>query len=125
MSLILIALFALTAALYAAVGFGGGSTYNALLVLNGADYRVLPAIALACNIIVVSGGVWRFSRAGEITLARIAPFLLSSVPAAFLGGRLEVSETVFVGLLGGALLLRNRAHGGLQVSMLLPQKAGA
>ena len=42
---LLASLFALTALLYAAVGFGGGSTYNALLVLNGTDYRILPAIA--------------------------------------------------------------------------------
>lgn len=101
----LAALFFITAALYAAVGFGGGSTYNALLVLNGTDYRLLPTIALACNIIVVSGGVWRFASAGLLSPARLLPFLITSVPAALIGGRLPVSETLFVGLLGGALLL--------------------
>lgn len=104
MSLYLPPLFLITALLYAAVGFGGGSTYNALLVLWGVDYRILPTIALACNIIVVSGGVWRFSRAGEMQVKRLWPFLATSVPAAWLGGRIEVSETVFVGLLGFALL---------------------
>ena len=98
-------LFFLTAIFYAAVGFGGGSTYNALLVLNGTDYRILPAIALACNIIVVTGGVWRFSRAGELPARRMVPFLITSIPAAWLGGRLLVPETVFIGLLGSALLL--------------------
>ena len=97
--------FLVTAILYAAVGFGGGSTYNALLVLHGADYRILPAIALACNIIVVSGGVWHFGRAGHISLRRLAPFLVASVPAAWIGGRIAVSETLFIGLLGGALLI--------------------
>jgi len=53
-------LFLATAILYAIVGFGGGSTYTALLVLVGTDYDVLPKITLLCNIIVVSGGVWRF-----------------------------------------------------------------
>ena len=101
----LAALFALTALLYAMVGFGGGSTYNALLVLNGTDFRILPAIALACNIIVVAGGVWRFGRAGHIDWRRVWPWLVASVPAAWLGGRLPVSETVFVGALGGALLV--------------------
>ena len=105
MPMLLITLFFVTAVLYAAVGFGGGSTYNALLVLHGADYRILPAIALACNIIVVSGGVWRFSRAGHLSVSRLAPFLVASVPAAWIGGRLPISETLFVGLLGGALLL--------------------
>lgn len=101
----LAALFVLTALLYASVGFGGGSTYNALLVLNGTDYRILPAIALICNVIVVAGGSWRFWQAGHISLARILPWIVLSVPAAWLGGRLAVSETLFVGLLGGSLLV--------------------
>jgi len=105
MPLYLIVLFFIVAALYAAVGFGGGSTYNALLVLNGTDYRILPAIALACNIVVVSGGIWRFSKAGLLAPKALLPFLVASVPAAWIGGRLPVSETVFIGLLGGALLL--------------------
>ncbi len=98
-------LFALTALLYAMVGFGGGSTYNALLVLNGTDYRILPAIALVCNIVVVAGGSWRFARAGHVRLPRILPWILVSVPAAWLGGRLAISEALFVGALGGALLV--------------------
>lgn len=105
MPLYLIALFFIVAAIYAAVGFGGGSTYNALLVLSGTDYRILPTIALACNIIVVSGGVWRFSRDGLLDAKALAPFLYASVPAAWIGGRLPISETLFIGLLGGALLL--------------------
>lgn len=105
MTVLLACLFAITATLYAAVGFGGGSTYNALLALNETDFRILPAIALACNIIVVSGGVWRFSQTGHIQVRRLAPFLIASIPAAWLGGMLPISETVFVGLLGGALLL--------------------
>jgi uncharacterized membrane protein YfcA len=104
MSLVLILLFFVTAALYASVGFGGGSTYNALLVLSGADYRILPAIALSCNIIVVAGGAYTFARSGHLKLARIMPFLLASVPAAWAGGRIPVSETVFIGVLGFSLL---------------------
>jgi uncharacterized protein len=105
MPLVLAALFFLTALIYAAVGFGGGSTYTALLVLYGADYRVLPAIALGCNILVVSGGAVHFIRAGHVSLRRLWPFLITSIPAAWLGGRISVSETLFVGLLGGALLV--------------------
>ena len=105
MPLGLAALFFITATLYAAVGFGGGSTYSALLVLNGTDFRILPAIALACNIVVVSGGVWRFSNAGQLPVRPLAPFIIASIPMAWFGGRLPVPETVFIGLLGGALLL--------------------
>ncbi len=105
MPLYLIGLFFIVAVVYAAVGFGGGSTYSALLVLSGTDYRILPAIALACNIVVVSGGVWRFSKERLLDLNALLPFLIVSVPAAWIGGRLPISEAVFVGLLGSALLV--------------------
>lgn len=78
--------FFVTAILYAAVGFGGGSTYNALLVLGEVDYRLLPIIALLCNLIVVTGGVWRFWRSGHVEFGRILPFVLASVPMALFGG---------------------------------------
>jgi hypothetical protein len=68
-------LFFLTAVLYAAVGFGGGSTYNALLVLADTDYRLLPSIALACNLIVVTGGVWQYRRSGVLNLTFAIPFI--------------------------------------------------
>ncbi|MBA4050547.1 MAG: sulfoacetate transporter, partial [Erythrobacter sp.] len=55
--------FAVTALLYASVGFGGGSTYSALLAISGLDYRLLPLVSLACNIVVVTGGSIRFARA--------------------------------------------------------------
>lgn len=95
--------FFLTALLYAAVGFGGGSTYNALLVLAGTDYRAVPVIALACNIIVVAAGSWRFARAGYVDLQRIWPLFALSIPFAWIGGRLAVAEMVFVGLLAACL----------------------
>lgn len=101
----LLGLFFIIAILYAAVGFGGGSTYNALLVLNGTDYRILPTIALACNIIVVSGGLWRFSKTGLVAPKAFMPFMLASIPAAWIGGRLPISETLFIVLLGMSLLL--------------------
>ena len=98
-------LFFVTALLYAAVGFGGGSTYSALLVLKGTDYQILPAIALICNIIVVTGGAWRFSRAGHLNWRALLPWLVTSVPAAWVGGRLAISETIFLGALGFSLLI--------------------
>ena len=97
--------FFITALLYSMAGFGGGSTYNALLVLNGTDYEILPAIALVCNIIVVSAGAAQFLRAGRMRLADVAPLCLLSAPAAWIGGRIPVPESVFVGTLGVTLLL--------------------
>jgi uncharacterized protein len=101
----LAALFFLTALLYGAAGFGGGSTYNALLVLAGADYREVPVIALACNILVVTVGSWRFARSGHVEWRRIWPLFVLSIPFAWLGGRLVVAEIVFVGLLAASLLV--------------------
>jgi len=100
----LAALFFLTALLYGAAGFGGGSTYNALLVLAGTDYRAVPVIALACNILVVSAGSWRFARSGHVDWRRIWPLFVLSIPFAWVGGRLVVAEMVFVGLLAASLL---------------------
>ena len=110
-------LFFITALLYASVGFGGGSTYTALLVLFGANYLIIPIVSLACNIIVVSGNSWRYMHAGLISLRRIWPFLVLSVPLAHFGGKLEIEEKHFIGLLaisllfaGVSLLIKRQAH---------------
>jgi uncharacterized membrane protein YfcA len=103
--MILSTLFFLTAMIYASVGFGGGSTYAALLVLNGVDYKILPFITLICNIIVVSGGVWHFSANQHIKLKTILPWISLSVPAAWVGGYIQIPEGVFIITLGSALLL--------------------
>jgi hypothetical protein len=100
----LAASFFATALLYGAAGFGGGSTYNALLVLAGTDYRAVPVVALGCNILVVTVGSWRFARSGHVDWRRIWPLFVLSVPCAWLGGRIAVAETVFVGLLAASLL---------------------
>ena len=103
--LILAGLFLLVAAAYSSVGFGGGSTYNALLILSGEDFRLVPSIALTCNILVVSGGVYHYTRSGSLSLGRLLPYIVLSIPMAWLGGRLPVSEQVFTGLLGFSLLV--------------------
>ena len=97
--------FFATALLYATVGFGGGSTYNALLVLGGTDYRAITGIALICNILVVSLGSWRFAAAGHVPWRRIWPLFTLSVPLAWLGGRIAVAERTFIGLLAASLLV--------------------
>ncbi|MES2291062.1 MAG: sulfite exporter TauE/SafE family protein [Pseudomonadota bacterium] len=97
--------FFATAILYASVGFAGGSTYTALLVLAGTNIAILPVVSLLCNLIVASGGAWRFHKAGLIPWRRLWPLLAVSVPAAFVGGALHVPKPVFVALLGGSLLV--------------------
>jgi uncharacterized membrane protein YfcA len=103
--IVLAALFLVTAALYASVGFAGGSTYNALLALAGVDHRVFPIVALVCNLIVATGGTLRFARAGLVPWRRLVPLLALSVPAAWIGGMLPVSKHLFLLLLGSSLLV--------------------
>jgi uncharacterized protein len=105
MSLGLIAGFFATALLYASVGFGGGSTYTALLALSGTDYRVLPFISLVCNVIVVTGGTIRYARAGLIPWRRVVPLVVASAPLALLGGLTPIKQPVFMAVLGVSLLI--------------------
>ncbi len=95
--------FLLTAALYSSVGFGGGSTYTALLAVSGAPFYIIPLVSLLCNICVVSGNCVRYFREKILSLPDIWPFLILSIPAAFIGGKLNISETIFIGLLCAAL----------------------
>jgi uncharacterized membrane protein YfcA len=101
----LAAAFFVTALIYAIAGFGGGSTYTALLVLAKTDYRAVPILSLACNILVVSAGTWRFTRAGHFDWRRAWPLFVTSVPAAWAGGRLHVPKEWFVGMLAVSLLV--------------------
>ena len=109
--IILSFLFLLTATLYSSVGFGGGSTYLALLLIWDVPYLIFPVIALFCNIIVVSGNCINYIKAGNINLKILTPFLISSVPLAFIGGSLSIDKEIFEILLfavlaiAGALLL--------------------
>jgi uncharacterized membrane protein YfcA len=98
-------LFALVALIYASVGFGGGSTYTALLGLWGIDYTLIPIIALLCNIVVVTGGSIRFIRARLIRWPKVVPLLMVSAPLAFIGGLLPLQQWLFLMILGSALLL--------------------
>ena len=65
--------FLVTALIYSSVGFGGGSTYLALLLIWGVPYTIFPLIALACNIIVVSGNSFNYIRAGNFNLKLLLP----------------------------------------------------
>lgn len=96
--------FFATALLYASVGFGGGSTYNALLSLIGFDYKLLPIVSLACNIVVVSGSILRFSRAGAVPWQRALVLSLIAAPLAFLGGLTPIRQATFLFILGLSLV---------------------
>ena len=111
--IILSILFFITAILYSSVGFGGGSTYLALLLIWDVPYYIFPVIALFCNIIVVTGNSINYVRAGNHNLKLLIPFLIGSIPLAFIGGTLVIEKEIFEILLflilsiAGVLLLIN------------------
>ena len=111
--IILSILFFVTAILYASVGFGGGSTYLALLLIWGVPYYIFPVIALICNIFVVSGNSFNYIKAGNLNLKLLIPYLIGSIPLAFIGGSLPIEKNIFeiflfiVLAIAGTLLLIN------------------
>ncbi len=105
------------AILYASVGFGGGSTYSALLALSGLDYRLLPILSLACNILVVAGGSWRFAKAGVTPWRGALVLTAIAAPMAFLGGLTPIGRDAFFGILGASLVFTG-------LTLLLPRISG-
>ena len=97
--------FFIIALLYATVGFGGGSSYLALLTVSDVPYLLIPKLALICNLLVVSGGCYHYFKNKHFNIRLMLPFILSSVPMAFLGGMYAISENTFQGLLAGCLIL--------------------
>tara|TARA_B100000470_G_scaffold31740_1_gene21325 strand:+ start:123 stop:866 length:744 start_codon:yes stop_codon:yes gene_type:complete len=106
-------LFLVSATLYSSVGFGGGSTYLALLLIWGIPYFIFPIVALSCNIIVVSGNCFNYIRAGNLNLKLLLPYLIGSIPLSYIGGSLPIEKKLFEILLflvlatAGTLLLFN------------------
>ena len=111
--IILSILFFVTAILYASVGFGGGSTYLALMLIWDIPYYIFPVIALICNIFVVSGNSFNYIKAGNLNLKLLLPYLIGSIPLAFIGGSLQIDKNLFeiflfiVLAIAGTLLLIN------------------
>ena len=93
--LILSIFFFITAILYSSVGFGGGSTYLALMLIWDLPYYIFPIIALFCNIIVVSGNSINYLRSGNINLKLLTPYLIGSIPFSFFGATISIDKNLF------------------------------
>ncbi len=93
--IILSILFFITAILYSSVGFGGGSTYLALMLIWEIPYYIFPIIALFCNIIVVSGNSINYIKSNNLKLRLIIPYLVGSIPFAFFGASISIEKNLF------------------------------
>jgi uncharacterized protein len=96
--------FLVIAFIYASVGFGGGSSYLAILALYALPVPEMKLTALLCNILVVTGGTLIYIRHGQVAWKKIIPLIAVSVPVAFLGARLRLKQDTFFILLGCSLL---------------------
>ena len=113
---ILTIFFLITAILYSSIGFGGGSTYLALMLIWEIPFYIFPIIALICNIIVVTGNSINFLRTKNININLITPYLIGSVPFAFFGASISIDKNLFEILLFFILLLAG-------ISLLLESKS--
>ena len=114
---ILSILFLITAILYSSVGFGGGSTYLALLLIWDIPFFIIPVLALLCNITVVTGNSINFIKAGNFNYKFLIPFFVGSIPLSFIGGTVIITKEIFEILLffvlsisGLLLLINNKTY---------------
>ena len=103
--LVLAALFLVAAALYASVGHAGASAYLAAMALLGVAPEVARPTALALNICVASFVTLRFWRVGLVQPRALLPFVVASIPLAFIGGAIHIPASLYKPLLGAVLLV--------------------
>ena len=103
--LLLAVFFFFIALLYSSVGFGGGSSYTAVLAWRGESPEVIRLISLSCNLVVVVIGGWASVRAKQVRKDLLLPLLASSVPGVWLGAHWQIAEGLFFQVLGVALLV--------------------
>jgi uncharacterized protein len=113
--------FFVIATLYSSVGFGGGSSYLALLTLFVTDFLLIKTAALLCNLIVVTSGSYLFIKQGYFDKRKFLPLALCSVPAAFFGATIKLTQSSFfialgcvLALSGVLLLLQNFIKRGME-----------
>lgn len=98
-------LFLIIAFVYSSVGFGGGSSYLAVLAMYSLPYQEIRLTALICNVIVVVGGVYIYVKNKQINWRKVLPITLVSVPMAYLGAILKISQETFFMILGITLII--------------------
>lgn len=96
---LLIGVFFVSALLHSSVGLGGGSSYTAWMVILAVPSLMIPSIALSLNVLVSSLVCIQFTRKGLMPWKILGLVLLFSLPAAFIGGSMQVDALVIHSLL--------------------------
>ncbi len=89
--------------MYASVGFGGATGYLAAMSLFDLPPALMASTALMLNILVASVSFSAFYRAGHLRPGLLFPFLVTSVPAAFIGGYFKIHDAIYAILLYSVL----------------------
>ncbi len=100
----LAAIFIVVAMLYSSVGHAGASGYLAAMALVGVAPEAMRPTALTLNIVVAAFTTWRFRSARYFDAKVVAPFLVGSIPMAFIGGGIKLPSHVYQALVGVVLL---------------------
>lgn len=101
----LTALIFIAATLYSSVGHAGASGYLAAMALFGLAPETMRPTALALNVLVASLATYRYTRAGQNDVKLLIPFVVASIPAAFIGGMIHIPPAFYKPLIGIILLL--------------------
>ena len=96
----IVLLMGIAAALYSTVGHGGASAYLAIMALFAVAPEVMRPTALALNLVVAGFGALRYWWAGQINLRLLAAFVVTAVPAAFIGGGVHVPPEFYRPMVG-------------------------
>ena len=112
---ILVSLICVMAALYASVGHGGASGYLAIMALLGVSAALMRPSALILNVLVAALATIMFVRAGFFRWQLLWPFLITSIPCAFLAGSYSINEPTFKRLVAATLVIA-------AVRMFMPQR---
>lgn len=102
--LFLAALF-IVAIMYASVGHGGASGYLALMALFGVSTIYMRSSALVLNIFVSAVAFYAFYKAGYFKIRILFPFIIGSIPLAFIGARINIDPQLFKIILGIFLVI--------------------
>lgn len=105
MDFLFLILIFLLAVLYSSVGHGGASGYLALMVLFNFAPEFMRPSALVLNIFVSSVALFSYYKNGHFRLKLLIPFIVTSVPVAFIGGALTADPRTYKIILGIFLLI--------------------
>jgi uncharacterized membrane protein YfcA len=101
---VFVLLLGLVACLYAAVGHAGATGYIAVMSLAGIDPQTIRPVALLLNVLVGGIATFQFARAGYFSRRVFLPLSVASLPAASIGGWLQMPVTLFEAVVGTVLL---------------------